>query len=91
MNRRRANIQGFAMLLCYGGARVLGQLPVPPAGPAPPPLGPLDDGEFRLPLDIAEAANVDRLIPLLASPDYKQREAATTSLIASLTTCFSSA
>jgi len=58
-----------------------GQPQVFPAEPAPPPLGPLNDDEFRLSLEIAEAANVDRLIPLLGSPDYKQREAATTSLI----------
>ncbi len=60
---------------------VVGQPQIFPAVPAPPPPGPLTDDEFRLSLEIEEAANVDRLIPLLGSPDYKQREAATSSLI----------
>jgi C-terminal processing protease CtpA/Prc len=72
---------GVSVLLWFGAAPLLGQPQVFPAAPAPPPLGPLNDDEFRLSLEIAEAANVDRLIPLLGSPDYKQREAATTSLI----------
>mgnify|MGYP001601535809 CR=1 FL=1 len=67
--------------ILWFGAGVLGQLPVLPAVPAPPPLGPLDDGEFRLPLDDDEAATIERFIPMLGSPDFKQRETATASLI----------
>lgn len=40
------------------------------------------DDEFRLPLDDATAAEVDRLIPQLGSPEYHERERASTRLIA---------
>jgi hypothetical protein len=81
MKQQRAMMTGVGVLLGFCTVTVLGQPQVFPAVPAPPPLGPLNDDEFRLSMEIAEAANVDRLIPLLGSPDYKQREAATTSLI----------
>jgi len=76
------NIRTCVLLLswCFA-ASVLGQAQPFPALPAPPPLGPLNDDEFRLPLNEEEAANVDRLIGLLGSPQYKEREEATNALI----------
>jgi len=81
MNQLRAMMSGIGVLWGMGVIPVLAQPQASPAVPAPPPLGPLNDDEFRLPLESTEAADVDRLIPLLASPDYKQRETATASLI----------
>lgn len=79
-NRRTIPIDLFVLLWCCT-TTVLGQPQMFPGVEANPPLGPLNDDEFRLPLEPEEAANVDRLIGLLGSPEYKQREAATTSLI----------
>lgn len=81
MSNRRTVNSGVLLLSWCCITPVLGQPQAFPAVPAPPPLGPLNDDEFRLSLEATEAANVDRLIPLLGSPDYKQREAATSSLI----------
>jgi hypothetical protein len=93
MNPRRTSVIGWTPLWLAGAAQAWAppQVPpavgpvVPPAAPvvaaALPPLGPLTDDEFRLPLPDEDAANVDRLVPLLGSPDYKQRETATTALI----------
>ncbi len=94
MNPRRTSIIGWTPLWLAGVAQAWAAPPqvsppvrpvVPPAAPAVaaalPPLGPLTDDEFRLPLPDEDAANVDRLVPLLESPDYKQRETATTALI----------
>jgi len=47
----------------------------------PAPKQAAGDEEFRLPLDAKAAAEVDRLVPLLGAPDYKQREDATRNLI----------
>ena len=93
MNAQRVMLMGLPLLWGLGAAQAWAppQVPravgpvVPPAAPAvapaAPPLGPLADDEFRLPLPDEDAANVDRWVSLLGSPDYKQRETATTALI----------
>ncbi len=63
--------------LGLGGA-AWSQVPQPHA--ADQELGPLTDEEFRLPLDSKTADDVERLIPLLNSPTFKQREEATKAL-----------
>lgn len=57
------------------------QQPPPPAAPKAQEPGTLTDDEFRLPLDPPTAADVDRLIPLLNAPGYKDREKATQDLL----------
>lgn len=42
---------------------------------------PVTDDEFRLPVDQRTGAEIDRLILLLDSPDYKEREEATETLL----------
>lgn len=42
---------------------------------------PVTDDEFRLPVDERMGAEIDRLILLLDSPDYKEREEATQTLL----------
>jgi len=81
MKHIRAMVVGVALLWGTAAETVFGQPQGVPGTPVPSPLGPLNDDEFRLSLDAEEAANVDRLVPLLSSPDYKQRETATNSLI----------
>lgn len=78
-NQRFVNSSALLVWL-FSATPLLGQ-PQGVSTGQPPPLGPLNDDEFRLPLEPSEAANVDRLIVLLGSPDYKHREAATTALI----------
>lgn len=53
----------------------------PPASQAGQALGPLTDDEFRLPLEKDAAAEVDRILSVLGSPRYKEREEATQRLI----------
>ncbi|MHC4698202.1 MAG: PDZ domain-containing protein [Planctomycetota bacterium] len=48
--------------------------------PQPAPNQSVTDAEFHLPLDDETAAEVDRLIPLLSSPEFTRREQATTRL-----------
>ncbi len=93
MNPRCTSVIGWTPLWLAGAAQAWAPPQVPPAvgpvvppaapavAPAAPPLGPLADDEFRLPLPDEDAANVDGWVPLLGSPDYKQRETATTALI----------
>ncbi len=81
MNKRPHFTGLLIILLGLGFVPRLGWAQPFPGEPAPPSLGPVTDDEFRLPLDDATAAGVDQSISLLGSPDYKNREAATTSLI----------
>ena len=81
MNARHVILATLPLLWGLGAVQTLSQPRLPPAAPASPPLGPLTDDEFRLPLDPEDAANVDKWVSLLGSPDYKQRETATTALI----------
>lgn len=57
--------------------------PVPAQNPSAPEVEdkPITDDEFRLPVDERTGAEIDRLILLLDSPDYKEREEATETLL----------
>ncbi len=42
---------------------------------------PIDDAEFRIPLEPDEASALEKLVPFLGSPDYQQREEASKGLV----------
>ena len=66
MNARQVILTTLPFLSGFGAAQTLSQPRLPPASPGLPPLGPLTDDEFRLPLGPEDAANVDRWASLLA-------------------------
>jgi len=76
-------LAGAAFYLLVGTI-LWAEAPAVPARPTAPTAAPeeipLTDEEFQLPLDDKTAAEVDRLIPLLNSPAYAEREAATEKL-----------
>lgn len=70
----------FVVALTLGSIAFSQQVP-DPNDPSSPPELPLNDEEFHLPLDPQAAAEVDRLIPLLNSPAFSEREKATEGLL----------
>ena len=83
---QRSGTMAVSVLLLAGAGNVFAQPPLPSR--ASEEVEPVTDKELRLPVDERTAAEIDRFIPLLGSPDFVERETATNKLITIGATAF---